>query len=85
MRYEHPLLGFTLELPEGWRALSEVPRDQDLLARPLLHWRIERSPRALEVVDSGDGLFLARADRGDAILSPTTPTRAFRGIVRLLR
>ena len=25
MRYEHPLLGFTLELPEGWRALSEVP------------------------------------------------------------
>lgn len=25
MRYEHPLLGFALELPEGWRGLSEVP------------------------------------------------------------
>jgi hypothetical protein len=25
MRYEHPLLAFTLELPEGWRVVSEVP------------------------------------------------------------
>jgi hypothetical protein len=25
MRYVHPLLGFVLELPDGWRAVSEVP------------------------------------------------------------
>jgi hypothetical protein len=25
MRYEHPLLGFALELPDGWRAVSEIP------------------------------------------------------------
>ena len=78
--------GTPRRVPAGTLAAALAqPRDQDLLARPLLHWRIERPPRALEVVDSGDGLFLVRADGGDAILSPTTPTRAFRGIVRLLR
>jgi hypothetical protein len=25
MRYDHPLLAFALELPDGWRVLSEVP------------------------------------------------------------
>jgi hypothetical protein len=61
------------------------PHDQDLLGPPVSHWRIERSPRALEVVDTADGLFIVRADGADAVLSPTTPTRAFRGVVRLVR
>jgi|tagenome__1003787_1003787.scaffolds.fasta_scaffold19758966_2 hypothetical protein len=25
MRFEHRLLGFSLELPDGWRAMAEVP------------------------------------------------------------
>jgi hypothetical protein len=25
MTYEHPLLGFALALPEGWRAIADVP------------------------------------------------------------
>jgi hypothetical protein len=78
--------GEPLRVPAGTLATALTqPRDQDLLAPPLSHWRIERPPRALEIVDTGRGLFMVRADRGDAILAPTTPTRAFRGIVRLLR
>jgi hypothetical protein len=65
-------------------ALAE-PHDQDVLALPVSHWRIERAPRAFEIVDTGVGLFMARADRGDVVLSATTPTRVFRGIVRLVR
>jgi hypothetical protein len=61
------------------------PDDQHLLRPPLSHWRIERAPRALEILDAGEGLFMVRAEQADAVLSPTTPTRAFRGIVRLVR
>jgi hypothetical protein len=60
------------------------PDEQKLLATPVSHWRVERAPRALEVVDSAEGLFMVRADQADAVLSPTTPTRVFRGLVRLL-
>jgi hypothetical protein len=61
------------------------PAEQDLLPPPLRHWRIERERRALEVVDTGAGLFIVRAEGDHAVLSPTTPTRVFRGLVRLAR
>jgi hypothetical protein len=59
------------------------PDEQTVLETPLAHWRVERPPRALEILDTGDGLFMVGADGEDAVLSPTTPARAFRGLVRL--
>jgi hypothetical protein len=61
------------------------PTEQDLLPTPLTHWRAEREPKALEVLDTGEGLFIVRAEGGDAVLHPTTATRVFRGLVRLVR
>jgi hypothetical protein len=79
-------VGGRRRVPAGTLASALAqPQDQALLATPLSHWRIERPPQALEIVDSSQGLFMVRTDGADAVLSPTTPTRAFRGIVRLLR
>jgi hypothetical protein len=59
------------------------PDEQDLLPGPLVLWRVERPPRALEILDTGEGLFMVEAEDSGAVLHPTTPGRAFRGLVRL--
>jgi hypothetical protein len=68
---------------------SDRERLADVLVEPVVLTRIEAVPAdgspgaSLELLDTADGLWLVRADGGDAVLSPTTPTRVFRGLVRL--
>ncbi len=59
----------------------------DVLVTPAWLWRVEARPpladapgRSLEVLDTAAGLWLVRADGGDAVLRATTPTRVFRGL-----
>lgn len=60
-----------------------------LLVEPVALTRIEAEPvdgsrgASLEVLDTAGGLWLVRAEGGDAVLAPTTATRVFRGLVRL--
>jgi hypothetical protein len=60
-----------------------------VLHDPFVLTRIEAEPAdgspgvSLELLDSAAGHWLVRADGGDAVLSPTTATRVFRGLVRL--
>jgi hypothetical protein len=61
----------------------------EVLREPFVLTRIEVEPAdgspgtSLELLDSAAGLWLVRADGGDVVLSPTTATRVFRGLVRL--
>jgi hypothetical protein len=60
-----------------------------VLREPVTLTRIEAEPAdgsagvSLEVLDTAAGLWLVRADGVDVVISPTTPTRVFRGLVRL--
>jgi hypothetical protein len=61
----------------------------DVLREPFVLTRIEAEPAdgspgaSLELLDTAAGLWLLRADGGDALLAPTSATRVFRGLVRL--
>jgi hypothetical protein len=61
----------------------------DVLREPFALTRIEVEPAdgspgaSLEVLDTAAGLWLVRADGEVVVMSRTTPTRVFRGLVRL--
>jgi hypothetical protein len=61
----------------------------DVLQEPFALTRIEAEPAggsagtSLELLDTAAGLWLVRTDGDDVVLASTTPTRVFRGLVRL--
>jgi hypothetical protein len=90
-----PRSGTELRVPAATLATALAnagPEREELggvLREPFALTRIEAEPAdgspgvSLELLDTAAGLWLVRADGGDTVLSPTTATRVFRGLVRL--